>query len=286
MNSTLHVLWGSLIPADFWGESVLYRLWASQDPAADASACIAPANSYATCTSTASSLWRYTIPSNPTSSQVGSCGFTCLPLYQISPDGTECVLIPVAPAAGTIVEIQSLLATTAFCANSGLVSGIYSSNGVDVCGCIVDDGGTDVCRGATPACVSTTTDYSGLPMTYTSACTTCDATTCQSFGYTTVHYGSGCPLGQVLYVGPPNSDTTLCGCAAPEDVPGLCPIVDNGDTTCTNIQQYYGELESQFISTGCSFICAAGYDTSTDGTSCVLTPVVTASGCLGALGAR
>lgn len=32
-----------------------------------------------------------------------------------------------------------------------------------------------MCRGATPACVSTTTDYSGLPMTYTSACTTCDA---------------------------------------------------------------------------------------------------------------
>lgn len=136
--------------------------------------CSAPDNSYATCSE----------------SNLGSnayCSFVCKPSYKISPDGTGCVLIHVEPVAESILYIASTTYTTASCVNSGdtLVSGTYSYDGVDVCGCVPNDGGTSVCEGATASCNSTTMlyvgqpppdtiYYEGQPVVNTASCTTCD----------------------------------------------------------------------------------------------------------------
>lgn len=208
----------------------------------------------------------------------GICSFVCEPNYQISEDGTGCVLSPVVPVSSSITQISSVRYTTASCSQGDQVSGIYSLNGVDACGCIYDDGGTDVCGGATSACVSSTTDYFGQASTYSAVCTTCDTDTCLRFVETTVQYDSACGAGTVLYISTTSDNNQFCGgCATLDGIATsghiACAPVENSYATCTTYETYYGEDE--VLAGSCGFACVTRYQSSTDGTSCVLSPTPT-----------
>lgn len=239
-------------------------------------ACPAVDNSYTTCIGT------QTILSDQNQGWGATCSFICEPNYHTSQDGTHCVPDPVA---SSITQIISTLYTTAHCIQSNQFSGIYSEDGVEVCGCVSEDEATDICVDVTSACLSTETDYFGQPSTYTASCTTCDVDTCQNSVQTTVQYDSECESGTVLYIAGTATSPFCVGCDTPDNIAYYgqvaCAPVENSYATCTTSvttydQSIYGADQS--LAASCSFVCVTGYQSSVDGTSCVLSATPTPTG--------
>lgn len=203
--------------------------------------------------------------------------------------------VSIATPLDSVDEFYSMLYTTAYCqagGDLGSVAGVMISptTGRPFCDCVDVpglDGGLNsdaVCGGGslTSACLHTgLSSDTGGTWTYNTTCTSCEDTkSCENYVYTDLEFDSACSAGQVLFLGGLGAGS-FCGCDTPADLAlpdatesVVCPTPEHSYAVCYSSETDDGLSmdNSDIVVASCSFTCLPGYQASTDGESCVLSP--------------